>query len=92
VNGERRQQGNTRQMIRDVPGLIEYASSFYTLYPGDIFLSGTPAGVGPLKPGDQLVATIEKIGAMKVSVRRVETDVRGFSVVLAGPTKAGPHR
>jgi 2,4-diketo-3-deoxy-L-fuconate hydrolase len=69
VNGEPRQQGNTRQMIRDVPGLIEYASSFYTLYPGDIFLSGTPAGVGPLKPGDQLVATIEKIGAMKVSVR-----------------------
>jgi 2-keto-4-pentenoate hydratase/2-oxohepta-3-ene-1,7-dioic acid hydratase in catechol pathway len=69
VNGERRQQGNTRQMIRDVPGLIEYASSFYTLYPGDIFLSGTPAGVGPLKPGDELVATIEKIGTMKVSVR-----------------------
>ena len=68
VNGERRQQGNTRQMIRDVPGLIEYASSFYTLYPGDIFLSGTPAGVGPLKPGDELVASIEKIGTMKVSV------------------------
>jgi 2,4-didehydro-3-deoxy-L-rhamnonate hydrolase len=69
VNGERRQHGNTRQMIRDVPGLIEYASSFYMLYPGDIFLSGTPAGVGPLKPGDELVATIEKIGTMKVSVR-----------------------
>jgi 2-keto-4-pentenoate hydratase/2-oxohepta-3-ene-1,7-dioic acid hydratase in catechol pathway len=69
VNGERRQQGNTRQMIRDVPGLIEYASSFYTLYPGDIFLSGTPAGVGPLKAGDELVAAIEKIGTMKVSVR-----------------------
>ena len=69
VNGERRQQGNTRQMIRDIPGLIAYASSFYTLYPGDIFLSGTPAGVGPLKPGDELVATIEKIGTMTVSVR-----------------------
>jgi 2-keto-4-pentenoate hydratase/2-oxohepta-3-ene-1,7-dioic acid hydratase in catechol pathway len=69
VNGERRQQGNTRQMVRDIPGLIEYASSFYTLYPGDIFLSGTPAGVGPLKPGDELVAAIEKIGTMKVSVR-----------------------
>jgi 2-keto-4-pentenoate hydratase/2-oxohepta-3-ene-1,7-dioic acid hydratase in catechol pathway len=69
VNGERRQQGNTRQMIRDVPGLIELASSFYTLYPGDIFLSGTPAGVGPLKPGDDLVATIEKIGTMSVRVR-----------------------
>ena len=69
VNGERRQEGNTRQMIRDVPGLIEYASSFYTLYPGDIFLSGTPAGVGPMKPGDQLEATIEKVGTMRVNVR-----------------------
>ena len=68
LNGERRQQGNTRQMIRDVPGLIEYASSFYTLYPGDIFLSGTPAGVGPIKPGDEIVATIEKIGTMRVGV------------------------
>jgi len=69
VNGEQRQQGNTRQMIRDVATLIEYASSFYTLYPGDIFLSGTPAGVGPMKPGDELVASIEKIGTMKVKVR-----------------------
>jgi 2-keto-4-pentenoate hydratase/2-oxohepta-3-ene-1,7-dioic acid hydratase in catechol pathway len=69
LNGERRQQGRTSQMIRDVPGLIEYASSFYTLYPGDIFLSGTPAGVGPIKPGDELVATIEKIGTIRVSVR-----------------------
>jgi 2-keto-4-pentenoate hydratase/2-oxohepta-3-ene-1,7-dioic acid hydratase in catechol pathway len=43
VNGEPRQKGNTRQMLRDVAALIEYASSFYTLYPGDIFLSGTPA-------------------------------------------------
>ena len=69
VNGERRQEGNTRQMIRDVAALIEYASSFYTLYPGDIFLSGTPAGVGAMKPGDELVATIEKVGTMRVKVR-----------------------
>jgi 2-keto-4-pentenoate hydratase/2-oxohepta-3-ene-1,7-dioic acid hydratase in catechol pathway len=69
VNGERRQQGNTSQMIRDVATMIEYASRFYTLYPGDIFLSGTPAGVGPIKPGDELVATIEKIGTMRVRVR-----------------------
>jgi len=69
VNGERRQDGNTRQMIRDVAGLIEYASSFYTLYPGDIFLSGTPAGVGPMRPGDALTASIEKIGTMHVKVR-----------------------
>jgi 2-keto-4-pentenoate hydratase/2-oxohepta-3-ene-1,7-dioic acid hydratase in catechol pathway len=69
VNGERRQQGNTRQMIRDVAALIEYASSFYPLYPGDIFLSGTPTPVGPMKPGDELVATIEKVGTMRVKVR-----------------------
>ncbi len=69
VNGELRQKGNTRQMIRDVATLIEYASSFYTLYPGDIFLSGTPAGVGPMKPGDELVASVEKIGSMRVTVR-----------------------
>jgi len=71
VNGERRQQGNTNQMIRDVAALIEYASSFYMLYPGDIFLSGTPAGVGPMKPGDELVATIEKVGTMRVKVRAI---------------------
>jgi 2-keto-4-pentenoate hydratase/2-oxohepta-3-ene-1,7-dioic acid hydratase in catechol pathway len=69
LNGERKQQGNTSQMIRGVAAMIAYASSFYTLYPGDIFLSGTPAGVGPIKPGDEIVATIEKIGTMKVNVR-----------------------
>lgn len=69
VNGELRQKGNTRQMIRDVASLIEYASSFYTLFPGDIFLSGTPAGVGPMKPGDEIVASVEKIGTMRVKVR-----------------------
>jgi len=56
LNGEVKQQGNTRQMIRDVAGMIAYASSFYTLNPGDIFLSGTPAGVGPIRPGDRIVA------------------------------------
>jgi 2-keto-4-pentenoate hydratase/2-oxohepta-3-ene-1,7-dioic acid hydratase in catechol pathway len=69
LNGEVRQKGNTRQMIRDVAAIIEYASSFYTLYPGDIFLTGTPAGVGPIKPGDEIVASIEKIGSMRVKVR-----------------------
>jgi 2,4-diketo-3-deoxy-L-fuconate hydrolase len=69
VNGEPRQKGNTRQMIRDVAAIIEYASSFYTLFPGDIFLSGTPAGVGPMKPGDEIVASVEKVGTMRVKVR-----------------------
>jgi 2-keto-4-pentenoate hydratase/2-oxohepta-3-ene-1,7-dioic acid hydratase in catechol pathway len=52
-----------------VPELIEYASSFYTLYPGDVILSGTPEGVGPIKPGDVIVASIEAIGTMEVKVR-----------------------
>jgi 2,4-didehydro-3-deoxy-L-rhamnonate hydrolase len=69
VNGERRQRGNTKQMIRDVAGMIAYASSFYTLYPGDIFLSGTPAGVAAMKAGDEIVATIEKVGTLRVRVR-----------------------
>ena len=72
LNGEPKQQGNTKQMIRDVAAMIEYASSFYPLYPGDIFLSGTPAGVGPIKPGDELVATIEKVGTIRVAVRSAD--------------------
>ena len=56
-------------MILGVPELIELASSFYTLYPGDIISTGTPEGVSPIVPGDTIVATIEKIGAMEVRVR-----------------------
>lgn len=69
VNGELRQQSNTGDLILGVPELIEYASSFYTLYPGDVILSGTPEGVGPIKPGDVIVASIEAIGTMEVKVR-----------------------
>ena len=69
VNGETRQASNTRHMILGVPELIELASSFYTLYPGDIFLTGTPEGVSPIAPGDTIVASIEKIGVMQVEVR-----------------------
>jgi 2-keto-4-pentenoate hydratase/2-oxohepta-3-ene-1,7-dioic acid hydratase in catechol pathway len=69
VNGEVRQKSNTKYMILGVPELIELASSFYTLYPGDIISTGTPEGVSPIVPGDTIVATIEKIGTMEVSVR-----------------------
>jgi 2-keto-4-pentenoate hydratase/2-oxohepta-3-ene-1,7-dioic acid hydratase in catechol pathway len=69
VNGELRQKSNTKYLILGVPELIELASSFYTLYPGDIVVSGTPEGVGPLSPGDLIAASIEKIGAMDVKVR-----------------------
>ncbi|MFM0101140.1 fumarylacetoacetate hydrolase family protein [Paraburkholderia nemoris] len=68
VNGEPRQQANTRDLIVDVPGLIEMASRFYALNPGDIILTGTPAGVGPVVPGDTIEARIAGIGAMRVAV------------------------
>ena len=68
IDGEARQRANTRDLILDVPTLIEFASSFYTLEPGDIILSGTPEGVGPIVPGNRISATIQKIGAMQVAV------------------------
>ena len=69
VNGEQRQKSNTSRLILSVPELIELASSFYTLYPGDVIFTGTPEGVSPIEAGDEIVATIEKIGTMRVHVR-----------------------
>jgi 2-keto-4-pentenoate hydratase/2-oxohepta-3-ene-1,7-dioic acid hydratase in catechol pathway len=69
VNGEERQNSNTACLILGVAELIEYASSFYTLYPGDIMLTGTPEGVSPIQPGDVISACIERIGTMVVRVR-----------------------
>ena len=69
VNGELRQKSNTSYLILGVAELIEMASSFYTLYPGDVIFTGTPEGVSPIEPGDRIVATIERIGSMDVSVR-----------------------
>ena len=72
VNGEQRQKSNTSRLILGVPELIELASSFYTLYPGDVIFTGTPEGVSPIEAGDEIVATIEKIGTMRVRVRAAE--------------------
>ena len=72
VNGEMRQNSNTKYMILGPAELIELASSFYTLYPGDIISTGTPEGVSPIVPGDTIVATIEKIGTMEVKVRAAD--------------------
>jgi len=69
VNGERRQQSNTRHMTLGVAELIEMASAFYTLHPGDVVFTGTPEGVSPIEPGDEIVATVEGIGSMSVRVR-----------------------
>jgi 2-keto-4-pentenoate hydratase/2-oxohepta-3-ene-1,7-dioic acid hydratase in catechol pathway len=68
VNGEPRQDANTNDLILNVGELIAWGSSFYTLHPGDVILSGTPQGVGPVKAGDTLLARIERIGAMQVKL------------------------
>jgi 2-keto-4-pentenoate hydratase/2-oxohepta-3-ene-1,7-dioic acid hydratase in catechol pathway len=68
VNGEIRQDANTDDLVLGVKELIELASSFYTLHPGDIILTGTPQGVGPVCPGDVLFARMDRIGDMRVEV------------------------
>jgi len=70
VNGETRQDSNTNMLIYDCRRLIEFASSFYTLYPGDLIYTGTPEGVGPVKPGDLIVCRSSPVlGELKVAVR-----------------------
>jgi 2-keto-4-pentenoate hydratase/2-oxohepta-3-ene-1,7-dioic acid hydratase in catechol pathway len=68
VNGEMRQMASTRDMVFSVRQLIAYASSVMTLEPGDLLMTGTPAGVGPLLPGDQVQVAIEGIGALTNTV------------------------
>lgn len=68
LNGEPRQAANTAQMVYGVAKLVAFASSFYTLHPGDLLFSGTPAGVGPIVGGDRIEASIEGLGTMVVNV------------------------
>jgi 2-keto-4-pentenoate hydratase/2-oxohepta-3-ene-1,7-dioic acid hydratase in catechol pathway len=70
VNGQVRQKSNTSRLIFGVAKLISYCSNFYRLYPGDIIMTGTPEGVGPVQAGDVMHARIEKIGEMTVAVAR----------------------
>jgi 2-keto-4-pentenoate hydratase/2-oxohepta-3-ene-1,7-dioic acid hydratase in catechol pathway len=69
VNGEPRQAANTRDMIIGIARQIAWASSIYTLYPGDIIMTGTCQGVAPVKPGDVMTLAFERIGEMTVLVR-----------------------
>lgn len=69
VSGILRQDASTADLILGVAGLISYASSVMTLYPGDILTTGTPAGVGPLSDGDDIAVEIEGIGTLSVTVR-----------------------
>ncbi|HTT54925.1 MAG TPA: fumarylacetoacetate hydrolase family protein [Streptosporangiaceae bacterium] len=68
VNGEARQRARTSQLLYDVPALVEYISTVMTLLPGDVLLTGTPAGVGPLEDGDEVSVTIENIGSLTNTV------------------------
>jgi len=70
VNGEKRQDSNTSQLIYNCRRLIEFASEFYALYPGDLLYTGTPEGVGPVKPGDVIVCrSAPALGELTIKVR-----------------------
>ena len=75
VNGKRTQHGNTRDLVNDIPALIEYLSEFMTLLPGDVVLTGTPEGVTDVKAGDEVICEIEGIGRLLNTI--VADDVFG---------------
>ena len=68
VNGNIRQKSNTSELVYNVEKLIEYTSERYTLYPGDIIMTGTPDGVGPVEPGDIIECSLENVGSMSVKI------------------------
>ncbi len=64
LNGEVRQDGRTSDLIFDVPALVAHVTSVMTLLPGDVILTGTPEGVGPMQAGDEVEVTIQGIGSL----------------------------
>jgi fumarylpyruvate hydrolase len=72
VNGETRQSGDISQLIHKVPEVIAHLSGFYHLQPGDLIYTGTPEGVGPVKPGDTLEGTIERVGSITLKIAAAE--------------------
>jgi len=64
LNGELKQDGNTRDLIFDIPTLVAHISSVMTLLPGDVILTGTPAGVGPMEVGDEVEVSIAGLGTL----------------------------
>ena len=69
LNGGRRQSSRTGQLIFNVPFLVSFISRVMTLEPGDLIITGTPSGIGPMKPGDAIEVRIEGIGSLKNPVR-----------------------
>ena len=68
VAGEVKQEGDLNQMIWKVPEMISYLSDYFTLAAGDVILSGTPAGVGPINKGEVMDISIDGLGSMSVPV------------------------
>jgi 2-keto-4-pentenoate hydratase/2-oxohepta-3-ene-1,7-dioic acid hydratase in catechol pathway len=64
VDGQVRQDGRTKDLVFDIATLISYISHVMTLLPGDVILTGTPAGVGPLQAGQQVSVTVEGVGTL----------------------------
>ncbi len=77
VDGELRQMASTREMVFSVAELVAFVSSIMTLYPGDLILTGTPAGVGPLLPGNVVEVEIEGIGILRNPVAAASTPLEG---------------
>ena len=69
VDGQRRQHGRLADMVHSIPAIVAYASSVFTLLPGDVILTGTPAGVGPLVDGDTVEVTVSGLGTLSNPVR-----------------------
>ena len=98
VDGDLRQDGRTSQLLHDVPAIVEWVTAFMTLLPGDVILTGTPAGVGPMRTGSRVEVEVEGIGVLaNTAVRRqaylpitqFARDRRGtLSVVVRGSGRA----
>jgi len=73
VDGETRQDGRTSSMIHDAAAIVAYIAAHMTLEPGDLVLTGTPAGVGPLRPGDEVRITIDEVGSLVHGVQALHT-------------------
>lgn len=64
LNGELKQEAPISDMVHDIPSIIAYASSVFTLLPGDVILTGTPSGIGPMKPGDTVEVEVDGVGSL----------------------------
>lgn len=64
LNGELKQEAPISDMVHDIPSIIAYASSVFTLLPGDVILTGTPSGIGPMKPGDTVEVEVDGVGLL----------------------------